>query len=262
MGFENFYQCPSCGSKLSAGHEVYTCENCSTRYKKRNQFVDFVQNPTETSTSDFLQTFFEQISPVYQSLYFPILYRLGTLPAGHSINDEIKDLVSRSSVRNGYVLDIACGPGDLTRALAKNNRLTFGLDLSKNMLKTAHQQTTKSMLATLRYIRADMERLPFKNKLFDLVTCSGAFYFFEDLTPTLSQIKRVLKPGGRLAGMIVVEESIFDYKLSKTLLEFYQFFGSYRVYETEEFISLLQESGFSNFSFDIYGCVMLFDCQT
>ncbi|TYC10532.1 methyltransferase domain-containing protein [Actinomadura syzygii] len=96
------------------------------------------------------------------------------------------------------VLDVACGPGNVTRALAKGvgeEGLLIGLDASHPMLTRAAKDTTDPKI---QYVRGDATDLPFRDATFDAVSCFGALYLFNDPWAAIDDMTRVLKPGGHL----------------------------------------------------------------
>jgi len=92
------------------------------------------------------------------------------------------------------VLDIACGTGDLSIELLKieQSRIT-GLDLSPGMLSVAR---TKAGAEKIQFIEADSENMPFDDHSFDFVTVAFGVRNFENLNKGLTEMYRVLKPGG------------------------------------------------------------------
>ncbi|HEX2313925.1 MAG TPA: methyltransferase domain-containing protein [Thermomonospora sp.] len=100
---------------------------------------------------------------------------------------------------DAVVLDLACGPGNVTRALAEGvgpGGLVVGLDASATMLAKAVAEPAPG---TVGYVRGDAVHLPFRDGVFDAVCCFGGLYLFEDPWAALDQMTRVLRPGGRLA---------------------------------------------------------------
>lgn len=91
------------------------------------------------------------------------------------------------------VLDVACGTGDMVVALAKRGCTVTGIDLSKEMLDVARHKTTSAT-----FLLGDAEALPFPDGSFDAVTCAFGVRNFVHLELGLSEMLRVLKPGGRL----------------------------------------------------------------
>lgn len=105
------------------------------------------------------------------------------------------------------VLDIATGTGDLAINLAKTgaNRI-IGLDLSEGMLAVGRKKVEKEQLSHLiELVQGDSEALPFENDTFDAITVAFGVRNFEDLDKGLSEIYRVLKPGGIF---VILETSV------------------------------------------------------
>lgn len=105
------------------------------------------------------------------------------------------------------VLDIATGTGDLAINLAKTgaNRI-IGLDLSEGMLAVGRKKVAKEQLSHLiELVQGDSEALPFENDTFDAITVAFGVRNFENLDKGLSEIYRVLKPGGIF---VILETSV------------------------------------------------------
>jgi SAM-dependent methyltransferase len=84
-------------------------------------------------------------------------------------------------------LDVACGTGQSTEAMAAVSKSVIGLDPSEAMLRRARGRG-------FRCVRASAEYLPFRENHFDLVGIGLAFHWF-DRIPVLQEVRRVLKPG-------------------------------------------------------------------
>ena len=99
------------------------------------------------------------------------------------------------------VLDVACGTGALTRLLAKavgpEGRLV-GLDLSPDMLAVAR----RIPLNQIEWREGSADAMPFVDGSFDVVCCAFGLMFFPDQPAALREMRRVLKPGGRLLAMV------------------------------------------------------------
>lgn len=100
------------------------------------------------------------------------------------------------------VLDIGCGPGPLTPALARSvgpDGLALGLDVSAAMLARA---ATGPLAANLGYLRADATGLPFRAASVDAVVSLALLQLIDDPGVVLGECARVLRPGGRLTLMV------------------------------------------------------------
>jgi SAM-dependent methyltransferase len=101
------------------------------------------------------------------------------------------------------VLDVACGTGLLTRIVAKAvgpQGRVVGYDISTEMLAVARKLTPDpSHEALIDWREGDAVSLPFASETFDIVFCEFGLMFFPDRAGALNEMRRVLKPGGRLA---------------------------------------------------------------
>lgn len=95
------------------------------------------------------------------------------------------------------VLDLACGTGDLCGELRRGGLHPVGADLSLGMLAAAPRHFPR--------VQADGERLPFPEACLDGATCGFALRNFTDLPATLSELGRVLRPGGTISLIEVAE---------------------------------------------------------
>jgi len=135
---------------------------------------------------DAVRTMFDRIAPVYDAMN-----RIMT--AGLDVR--WRRLTAEAVVRPGdRVLDAACGTGDLAVADLKAGagRVT-GLDFSEKMLERARRK------APLEWVQGDMLALPFADATFDAATVGFGARNVADLELALRELRRVLRPGGRLA---------------------------------------------------------------
>ena len=111
-------------------------------------------------------------------------------------------LIARAAIAPGdRVLDLACGTGDLTFAAAASAGDVVGLDLTHRMLQLARARQLNgvgSHLTRTRFLCGDMLALPFPRGSFDVITIGYGLRNVPDLAAALTEIHRVLAPGGRV----------------------------------------------------------------
>jgi demethylmenaquinone methyltransferase/2-methoxy-6-polyprenyl-1,4-benzoquinol methylase len=134
-----------------------------------------------------VRAMFDRIAPVYD-----VMNRVMTV----GLDLRWRRLAARAAVSPGdRVLDAACGTGDLAIADKKAgaDRVT-GLDFSEKMLLRARRKAPE-----LDWVQGDMLALPFADETFDAATVGFGVRNVADLELSLRELRRVLKPGGRLA---------------------------------------------------------------
>jgi demethylmenaquinone methyltransferase/2-methoxy-6-polyprenyl-1,4-benzoquinol methylase len=96
--------------------------------------------------------------------------------------------------RSDRVLDVCCGTGDLAIAARRAGGDVVGLDFSEQMLERARRKAPE-----IEWVRGDALALPFEDESFDAATVGFGVRNVEDLEAALRELRRVLRPGGRLA---------------------------------------------------------------
>lgn len=95
-------------------------------------------------------------------------------------------------------LDVCCGTGDLTLALAKKcpyGKVT-GLDFNEKMLQLAEQKAAGN--SHINFVVGDAMHLPFASNKFDVVTIGFGLRNVPDANQCLKELYRILKPGGQI----------------------------------------------------------------
>jgi demethylmenaquinone methyltransferase/2-methoxy-6-polyprenyl-1,4-benzoquinol methylase len=133
-----------------------------------------------------VRTMFDSIAPLYDRMNL-------LMTAG--LDRRWRDATARRVVRPGdYVLDAACGTGDLALAdLRAGASRVVGVDFSERMLELAARKSS-----AVEWIQGDLCRLPFPDGTFQAVTIGFGLRNVSDRAGALRELGRVLAPGGRL----------------------------------------------------------------
>jgi len=150
----------------------------------------------------------------------------------------------------GRILDLCCGTGDLSITIARLAQYTpeiTGADYSRPMLEIAASKASSSGGGNIRFINADVARLPFPDGRFDCIAISFAFRNLTYNNPMtgdyINEILRVLKPDGRF---IIIEssqpKSPFVRFLDRLYLKLWVFPAGYLISGNREAYRYLVES--------------------
>ncbi len=95
------------------------------------------------------------------------------------------------------VLDAGCGTGILAVHMADHVDRIVGMDISRAMLAVAERRRADSRKTNVEFVAGDLQSIPFGDASFDCVISSAALYNTR-LPVSLPELRRVLKPGGRI----------------------------------------------------------------
>jgi len=120
---------------------------------------------------------------------------------------------------NLKVMDLACGLGITTCELAKkiNTGKVIGVDNNKTLLEYAKQYQQMEQIDHIEFLQADVYDLAFPEATFDLVFCQLLLLFLSDVNKAVSQVYRILKPGGTFCVVDVDKQLAFSYPESEEL---------------------------------------------
>jgi SAM-dependent methyltransferase len=112
-------------------------------------------------------------------------------PLGHRVMAEL-DLAAGERV-----LDVGCGAGETSLELAAQGAEVLGVDISRPLLEVARRRAEGQ--GRVRFLEADAQAHPFPPGTFDAVFSRFGVMFFADPAAAFANLRRALKPGGRLA---------------------------------------------------------------
>jgi demethylmenaquinone methyltransferase/2-methoxy-6-polyprenyl-1,4-benzoquinol methylase len=135
--------------------------------------------------ADGVRTMFDRIAPVYDAMNH-------VMTAG--LDRRWRRVAAQAVVRPGdRVLDACCGTGDFALAGARAGGRVTGLDFSERMLERARAKSS-----AVEWVQGDALALPFEDGSFDAATVGFGVRNLESLERGLAELRRVLRPGGRL----------------------------------------------------------------
>jgi demethylmenaquinone methyltransferase / 2-methoxy-6-polyprenyl-1,4-benzoquinol methylase len=135
---------------------------------------------------DAVRTMFDRIAPVYDAMN-------RAMTAG--LDQRWRAEAARAVVSPGErVLDSCCGTGDLALAALREGGRVTGLDFSERMLERARSKSDQ-----VEWVQGDALALPFPDGSFDAATVGFGVRNLDDLEGGLRELRRVLRPAGRVA---------------------------------------------------------------
>ena len=101
--------------------------------------------------------------------------------------------------RDDVVLDVAAGTGHVARAFAPRVRAVIAVDTTAAMLEQGRVEARRAGMRSVVFMQGDAAALPFLDGSFDVVVSRFAVHHFEDPEVPVAEMRRCLRPGGRLA---------------------------------------------------------------
>jgi radical SAM superfamily enzyme YgiQ (UPF0313 family)/ubiquinone/menaquinone biosynthesis C-methylase UbiE len=188
--FENFQ---GLGRKLMNPNTTTFTDFLHEEYKKRTQ-AHWTKAPCGSNYSDeapFTLTYFEEIED----------HRYRTHPW-------IKEVIESFDIKGKKVLEIGIGMGTDNLNLARRGANMHGIDLTPRNLEITKKRLSLYGLNS-QLVTADAENLPYADNSMDFIYSFGVIHHSPDTERIISEIHRVLKPGGRCWVTVYNKNSIF-----------------------------------------------------
>jgi ubiquinone/menaquinone biosynthesis C-methylase UbiE len=145
----------------------------------------------------------------------------------------------------GSVLDVACGPGILSAAIATSAREVVAFDLTPEMLKKAAQRCAAAGLANVAFREGTAAELPFADASFDAVVTRLSVHHFDRPGRVISEIFRVLRGGGRFVVADVISSEVPSEAELQNAIEILRDPSHVRMLPGSELLSLVRGAGFA-----------------
>jgi ubiquinone/menaquinone biosynthesis C-methylase UbiE len=144
----------------------------------------------------------------------------------------------------GRVLDLACGPGIVSEALAPLAAELVVSDLTPKMVELTRQRLAQAGFTAVPGAIATAERLPLPADAFDVVVTRLSIHHFARPAVVLGEIWRVLRPGGRLVVVDIVSTDQTETSVLHNALERLRDPTHVRMWSRDELLDMLAAAGF------------------
>ncbi|MGZ3884511.1 MAG: bifunctional demethylmenaquinone methyltransferase/2-methoxy-6-polyprenyl-1,4-benzoquinol methylase UbiE [Bacteroidia bacterium] len=165
----------------------------------------------------------DQVAKMFDNIAFRYDFLNSLLSLGIHKGWRRKCVKKLASLKPAVILDVATGTGDFAIECAKlNPKKIAGVDISEGMMQFGREKIKKLGLDKLIELKqGDAETLDFPDNTFDAITVGFGVRNFEHLEKGLTNLCRILKPGGSL---VILE---FSYPRKFPVKQFYTFYFSY-----------------------------------
>jgi len=267
--FLSLLRCPRCGASASIDladqGRALRCGRCGLAVAPHpSGFIDLLDVATHgepqavTPEQRFMES--ELGARLYERFWRPTFVRLlagkgagggiGGLPGELFVHKHTLGL----DERDGPWLDLSCGPGLFTRAIAAAapGAVVIGLDISRAMLEVAARRNQG--YGNVSLVRADAHSLPFIDESIGGINNAGALHAYDDPEQVFREIRRVLRPGGIYVGSTFAEAPTLVGRLAARA-------AGIRRFDPPELRAWLGRLGFSEFEELRLGAAFVFKAK-
>ena len=154
-------------------------------------------------------------------------------------------IISALSVESGMrILDLGCGSGYLTFAIAKTNEDVYvtGIDIVTNTLIENEKQAKQEGIGNIEFVSYEGQEFPYEDESFDMVVTRYALHHFPFIRESIREVARILKPHGRF---FISDPRPNDCDTSRFVDEYMQLKkdGHIKFYTKDEWIEICGECG-------------------
>ncbi|MDQ2718860.1 MAG: bifunctional demethylmenaquinone methyltransferase/2-methoxy-6-polyprenyl-1,4-benzoquinol methylase UbiE [Bacteroidota bacterium] len=229
--------------------------------------MNIYPHDTVVPFKDSLESKKKQVENMFDKIAFRYDFLNRFLSAGIDMTWRKKAIKELISLHPKQILDVATGTGDfalISYNILKPDKIT-GIDISDGMLEIGRKKILEKRLQNnIELLNGDSEAILFSDNSFDAVTVAFGVRNFENLEKGLSEIKRVLRPGGKLIilectkpSLPIVKQFYYFYmkfitptigKVIAKNSDAYQYLNNsvLQFPEKKSFIHILNQSGYRN----------------
>jgi ubiquinone/menaquinone biosynthesis C-methylase UbiE len=259
----NDYVCPCCKEELELRQETLVCTACDVSYPIIHGIPNFILEDLSYSFDPILRKLwaFDILAPMYESFFWYNLFinLVGGL-GSTSQRQIVRNITEMVRLDEGTLLDVACGPGILSRHMASPSISVHGIDASMGMLRKGLLYARRDQIRNMQFARAKVEKLPFEPTFFDAAICGGALHLFRDPLLALREIGRTMRKRAPLAVTTLINghRGILRFRPIRRHAEQHHGIHVFEIHELEQYLS---DSGFERFEPKIYGSLLVFRAQ-
>lgn len=232
MKIKNWLICPDCGVPIKYNKKIFKCEECKRKFKEKNGILSL------SSSS---------VSYEWSRIDLPTL--LGD--RGRTYRDFYDFFENNKKIFRGNILEIGADVGGISAIIkAKSKAKTvIASDIAGNILEAAVSVMPLLGKEPDFIVQCDIEHLPFKNGLFDIVIGSSVIHH-TNLSKSIKQISRILKPNGTFVALREPLGNLFTRPLYR------RFFGARTcktyIYSSSQYRAELKKNNFKDIKINFY----------
>ena len=252
------YVCLACKGKLVPVENALRCDVCQVAYPLLNGTPDFLREDREQTLSPFVRFLTKVIVRLYETpLWYPRLLKQAGGKEAPSMEELFRQMDVLMDVRQGMLLDVACGPGTWGRRLASPAMAVYGIDISWSMLQQGMRMVERQHITNMNFSHARVEALPFGDHQFDAAYCGGALHGFPDTVGSLREIGRTLKPGAPLVVVTFLNRDQPFLRMRQRAEARNPKMLKLHFFEVPELEQALTQAGFEKYEPHVYGGVVI-----
>jgi SAM-dependent methyltransferase len=247
MDAVSLFACPSCAEVgLERAGKALSCPSCSERYPDQRGFVDLFAGDSYAITAEQRLMESELVARIYDRVFRPAYVRLlggrGASQGAGGFQGELfiyKNALATED-RQGPWLDLSCGGGSVTRALASAapGDWVIGADISAPMLEAAARRVRG--YGNVILVRADAHDIPLGDSTVGGVCVASALHVYSDPERVFTEILRTLRRGGVFVASAFHQKASVFHRLAGRL-------GGIRRYDPHELRAWLSRVGFIDY---------------
>jgi ubiquinone/menaquinone biosynthesis C-methylase UbiE len=166
--------------------------------------------------------------------------------AVHAQGDDLRDVAALvAGDPSARVLDLGCGGGHVSFAVAPHVTEIIAYDLSEQMLAAVTSEAESRMLTNVSTQRGPAESLPFESESFDFVVTRFSAHHWYDVKAGLAEARRVLKPSGKAVFIDVVAPAVAALDTFLQSVELLRDPSHVRDYTVDQWFNFLGAVGFA-----------------